>query len=267
MTIDTHELHRSMTSPACGRTPGGDDGELALACADAQITGFIDAARRRAPDAVVVLMSDHVAFPNRITRRTADQGARRLRLAAWGAGIEPETLERPGTHFDIAPTVLDLLGLDSWDAFGLGASLLEHASPWLSQGAAYGLRAAPAWLPLTLGTGERIIFESAGPTIVMDGHRLRANMQGFPLDDGVFTLRFDDDGRFDTVLPWQDIGDFERHETGSLVVGVSANAEFNKALGAGEGTVYFAGRMGSQRTLAVGTVDERTELIWRDTRG
>ena len=119
--------------------------------------------------------------------------------------------------------------------------------------------------PYRAGRADRL--REGGPLIRVDGESLIANYRGFPLRDAVFTMRFHDDGRFDMALPWQDFDDLEKEEAGSLVVGVSTNASFNRAAGgpADMGTLYFAGRLGGEAGLMIGAVDDRTEIELPET--
>ena len=260
LTVDTHDVTERNISRSCGRAPLINTGGFTLRCTDRVIADFITRVRTTWPDTVIVLMSDHLSFPNVIIDKVATPEARRLRFVVWGPGLAPQEIARPGTHFDIGPTVLDILGLDTYRRHNLGASLLAFDSPWLSHDTPQALRVAPALLPIRIGPGEPIVFEKAGPLIRIDGETLAANHHGFALRDAVFTMRFHDDGRFDTAVPWQDFDELEEEESGSLVVGVSTNASFNQAMGGAAGTVYFAGRMGSEAGLMTGKVDDRIEI-------
>ena len=262
LTLDTHSVTERDISRSCGRAPLINTQGFTLRCADRLISDFIKRVRTTWPDTVIVLMSDHLAFPNALVDRVASPDARRIRFAVWGPGMEPREIARRGTHFDIGPTVLDILGLDTYRRHNLGASLLAFDSPWLSHDNPQALRVAPAVLPIHVGPGESIVFEKDGPVIRIDGEALVANKRGFVLDDAVFTIRFREDGRFDMVIPWQELDEMEENEAGSLVVGVSSRASFSRAIGgpAEADVVYFAGRLGDEAGLMVGAVDDRTAI-------
>ena len=267
LTVDTHSVTQRDISPSCGRAPLIHSPGFTLRCTDRVIADFIARLRATWPDTVVVLMSDHLAFPNPIVDRVETPDARRLRFVVWGPELEPREIPRRGTHFDIAPTVLDILGLEAYRRHNLGASLLAFDSPWFAHDTPQELRVAPALLAIHIEPGEPIIFEKGGSLIRVDSESLIANYRGFPLRDAVFTMRFHDDGRFDMALPWQDFDDLEKEEAGSLVVGVSTNASFNRAAGgpADMGTLYFAGRLGGEAGLMIGVVDDRTEIELPET--
>ena len=180
----------------------------------------------------------------------------------WGPTLEAREIARPGTHFDIGPTVLEILGLNGYKRHNLGASLLSFESPWLSHDTAPTMRAAPALPPIRIVPGEPITFEEGGRLLRIDGQTLVANHRGFALRDETFTLRFHDDGRFDTALQWETFESLEANETGALVIGVSNNERFKRAIGApaDASAVYFAGRVGGDAELSIGAVDDRTEI-------
>lgn len=262
LTVDTHTVTQRDISRSCGRAPLINTRGFTLRCADWVIADFITRVRATWPDTVIVLMSDHLAFPNVIIDRVATRDARRLRFAVWGPGLEPREIDRRGTHFDIGPTVLDILGLEEYRRHNLGASLLAFDSPWFAHDTPQALRVAPPLFSIRLDPREPIVFEKDGPIVGIDGETLIANDRGSALRDAVFTMRFHEDGRFDTALPWQDFDRLVEKEAGKLVVGVSTKASFNQAIGgpAEAGTAYFAGRIGGETELMVGAVEDRTEI-------
>ena len=260
--ISTVDIDPRRVSRSCGPAPLLTPEGFAQRCADRLIAKLIERVRGALPETVVVLMSDHLAFPNATINRVQAAEARRLRFAVWGPGVEAGEIDRPGTHFDIAPTVLDILGLNAYRQHSLGASLLAYQSPWLSHESPDILRAQSTVLTIRIGPGERIVFRRRAPTIEIDGETLVANKHGFALDDAVFTMRFHDDGRFDRIEYWQSVDELEKKGSGALVVGVSTKTSFNRAIGGGGAGVvtYFAGRVGSEARLMTGTVGDRTVL-------
>ena len=194
LTIDTHDIRRFKVSRSCGARPLVGNAGFAVRCADRLIGDFITRVRDTWPDIVIVLMSDHLSFPNAITDRIEDANARKLRFATWGPAIEAREIARPGTHFDIAPTVLEILGVNGYEHHNLGASLLSFESPWLSHDAATTMRAPRALPTMRIAPGEPIAFEDGGRLVRIDGQALVANRHGFALRNQTFMLRFHDDG-------------------------------------------------------------------------
>ena len=168
----------------------------------------------------------------------------------WPA-IEAREIARAGTHFDIAPTVLEILGLNGYEHHNLGASLLSFESPWLSHDAATTMRAPRALPTMRIAPGEPIAFEDGGRLVRIDGQALVANRHGFALRNQTFMLRFHDDGRFDTALLWRTLDSLRTNEPGALVLGVSTNDRFKRAISAPPDAqaVYFAGRVGGKTDL------------------
>ena len=134
LTLDTH--HPSgLPSASCPQdVPAGSDMEFAIRCSDRLLSGFVDAVRTRHDDVVVAVFSDHLAQRNelhRTLRRHAKE--RRLRFSVWGPDIEPARIGRPGTHYDVMPTLLDFLGFEGLLRHNMGASLLRYDSPSLAE--------------------------------------------------------------------------------------------------------------------------------------
>ena len=260
LTLDTH-APRGHPSASCG-TPAPDAGKaFAVRCADRLIADFIATVRVRHPAALVVLFSDHlVTFDNALWRRLAPyRTQRRLRFVAWGPDVAPGVVDRPGTHFDVAPTVLELLGIPGWERHNLGASLLRHHSPWFAHPNADQLRFVFELPNLRFSSGADVTFDPAGPTIEVGGLRLLATGAGLTFDDAVFALawsalpdavdvrHFEDDGAFEAFAAWA---------AGRSVLGVSTQPAFNQKLVGAAGVplaresppaTFFAGRAGAPR--------------------
>ena len=260
-TIDTHNISARNVSRACGRAPLRYEGPWALDCADRLLSRFIAKAREAWPRTMVVLISDHLDMDgDPITDRIRDPGVRKLRFVAWTPQGDKGTIERAGTQLDIAPTTLDLMGIASHRRMNAGASLLAFESPWLSHEDPSALKVAARTLRPEIGRGDSVTFEPAGPSIDIGGQAILANLQGYALETSVFTMRFDAQGRFDTTLPWQTLEELEANERGAMVIGISANESFNKALGGSgkEKLRYFVGRVGEE--LGSGAVTERVRV-------
>src|SRR5690606_33277527 len=115
-------------------TPYGDGGERflnALHCTDQLLARWLEQLEKAGHlrDSVVVITGDHNIFPNPEMRELFGDAAaqdRRIPLIALGnlgdaAGMK---LER-GAGYDLAPTLLDLLGVEHNARFALGRSLLR----------------------------------------------------------------------------------------------------------------------------------------------
>ena len=130
LTLDTHGPF-GHPSASCG-PPSGEGVLFAVRCADRLLADFVVEVRKRHPDALVVLLSDHLANFNDLNRPEPLGKERRLRFTAWGDDVTAAEIHRIGTHYDIMPTLMDLMGLHAWAKHNLGASLLRHESLWHS---------------------------------------------------------------------------------------------------------------------------------------
>lgn len=131
LTIGTHLP--GFTYPECAAYGGGPFIE-ALHCTDqllerwlqrVEAAGFLE-------DTVVVITADHHVFPGRRMKELFGEAAvldRRLPFIVMGASaMTPHAAVDEGANYDLAPTVLDLLGVRHDARFALGRSLLRPES-------------------------------------------------------------------------------------------------------------------------------------------
>ncbi len=134
LTIGTHLPGYSYAECA----PYGDGRERflnALHCTDQLIARWLERLESAGylRDSVVIVTGDHNIFPNPEMKQLFGEAAaldRRVPLIALGnlgdaAGMEIE----PGAGYDLAPTLLDLLGVAHNARFALGRSLLRPEAP------------------------------------------------------------------------------------------------------------------------------------------
>ncbi|MGA7296617.1 MAG: LTA synthase family protein [Rhodanobacteraceae bacterium] len=82
-------------------------------------------------DTVLVITGDHNFFPNALMKRLFGEQAvqhRVLPLVVIGHDL-PKPVQRQGAGFDIAPTIVDLLGVKTNARFAMGRSLLKDGRP------------------------------------------------------------------------------------------------------------------------------------------
>ena len=247
LTLDTH-APESVASASCG-TPEEDARQaFAVHCADQLLADFIATVRQRFPQAVVVLFSDHLARFNSVMHARLQPFAaqRRLRFVAWAPHHPPGIVERPGTHFDVGPTVLDLLGINQTE-HNLGASLLRRDSPWLAHPHGQTLRVVHGLPELQLRGGDEITFDPVGPTIEVNGFRMLATGPGLQLDQTVFAIARDAQGRSDDIRHFHGADAMQAFTAWAgqrLVLGVSTHPAFNRqTLGAPSEMAFFVGRL------------------------
>ena len=251
LTLDTHGPY-GFPSASCG--PNTDEGLLfAIRCADRMLAEFISEVRRRHPDAVVALLSDHLGNFNDLRRPAPPDDQRRLRFTVWGEGIEPATINRRGTHFDVTPTLLDMLGFANWTELGLGASLLRFDSPWFTHPRPERLRVVYDLRGIRVHPGQPIAFHAEGPSIEIDGAHILATHRGLRLREAVFAIAFDVDGAavrhrsFAGTDEYALLRQVEQWAESKWLVGISTHEDVNRRLpcgdvGSGE---FFAGRLGA----------------------
>ena len=249
LTLDTHSPS-GYPSASCG-PPDPDAGKrFVVSCSDRLIADFIAALRARLPEALVVLFSDHlIPFDSDLAEHLAAHAdERRLRFAVWGSEIAPAEIDRPGTHFDVTPTLMDLLGFAAYEQHHLGASLLRFESPWFSRENPHALRVVHRLPDLVLQPDEDLIFEAEGPVITIGRARILATGRGLSLDDALFAIGFDERGRAADFRhfpgpPHAAAGfePFRRWAAGRPVVGISSHPAFNRRLLAGGGVAEQGG--------------------------
>ena len=279
LTMDTH-FPPGHPSASCGTPSDPDDRAFVIRCADRLLASFVEDVRGMVPDAVVALYSDHLSresprragllAPGAAADALADatnvlgffggaetHSSRRLRFAVWDPTRPAGTVDRPGTHFDIMPTVLDFVGIEGWAVHGFGASLLRGSSPWLAHPSPDALQIVHDLPSLHLSPGEEVLFDARGPTIEIDGERLLATGRGLTFEDAVFVVALAEDGAVQVL----DADAFEAVVGGDdvpVVVGISSQREASRhlLLAAGARTppaselVFFLGRPGTAGFVA-----------------
>lgn len=130
LTLDTHHPI-GHPSPSCQHLRYGDASNPmlnAVHCADALLGRFVAQLQQhpRLKDALIVISSDHLAMPNTATN-LLDQDIRRNLVLMLNTHKPAQQIDRLSTSLDIAPTVLQQMGLQV-PAMGYGRDLLGSAS-------------------------------------------------------------------------------------------------------------------------------------------
>ncbi|HVO13280.1 MAG TPA: sulfatase-like hydrolase/transferase [Vicinamibacteria bacterium] len=134
-TIDTHPP-AGMPGPSCGAVARQDDRYMdVVRCADLVLDRFLSQMRSSARwrETVLVLLSDHLAMDDATLIGRLRHGERRLLFDVFGGSIVPGVNHAEGTHFDVAPTLLELAGFAAPLEFPLGHSLLSHDQGYVRQ--------------------------------------------------------------------------------------------------------------------------------------
>jgi hypothetical protein len=133
LTLEAVDMHGpgGFPSPNCDATgvPQEDDFTRALRCSSEQVARFVREIRSdpRFQDTVVVVMGDHLAFPNNTHFSRIRHTNRRVLFDIWGKDIAPAIINNPISHFDVGPTLLDYLGIEGAPTWGLGQSQRQYS--------------------------------------------------------------------------------------------------------------------------------------------
>ena len=126
LTLDTHHP-RGHPSASCSPHPATENPMLnAVYCTDQLLAELIEHIRNSPAgrDTVIVLLSDHLAMRNTATK-LLESGPRRLLFLILNSAYSSREIKKPGTHFDVAPTILDVMGYQR-QVMGFGQSLLAN---------------------------------------------------------------------------------------------------------------------------------------------
>lgn len=225
LTLDTH--HPSgLASPDCVLQRAFKPMMNAVICSQKRIAEFVDHVRKEFPEAVIVLFSDHLAMRNDLTHLLEPhQDKRRLRFTIWGVG-EGE-VDSPGTHFDVMPTLMDILGVEDFVDHHMGRSLLAFDSGgWFDDDREEIVLSAEELGDLARFEPQ-VEFLAVGPSIKLGQRKVLASKSGMPLNNGVFAIEFDSEGNINRYLNGARSADFLAAVGDKALVGISANREFN----------------------------------------
>jgi phosphoglycerol transferase MdoB-like AlkP superfamily enzyme len=126
LTLDTH-FPDGMPSPGC--RPYAEDALLmldAVHCADQLVWDFVQHVRRSpaGENTVIAIMSDHLFMEGEV-EDMLDKGVRKPFFFLLDPDRPAERRDGPYTHFDVAPTLLEAVGMPG-ARFPFGQSLLSH---------------------------------------------------------------------------------------------------------------------------------------------
>lgn len=126
-TMDTHHP-RGHVFPSCkiGHKDGDSRLVKAFKCSEHYIYDFIQQIRKSkySKDTIITIISDHLSTKNILHDKLVGLERRNLFLINFHDNARKEKITKPGTHFDIATTILSLLGGDY--KIGLGTNLLSN---------------------------------------------------------------------------------------------------------------------------------------------
>lgn len=230
LTVDTHQPNGHI-SKDCAPYPNEDNPILhAVYCTDQVIGEFIETLRAR-PDmdnTVIALFSDHLALRNTVFDRLSAIGEnRRLTFSVWGDDIAPGENTARATHFDVGPTLMELIGIPNYRENNFGRSVLDGQDGAWFDISATGKNAVGEIGYLDMGdnnAGQGVKFNSTAQTITIGDKVFTASRAGFDLgDSAIFMMLVKSDGTLDAVLFADDMDAFGRIADDQLVIAVSKN--------------------------------------------
>jgi phosphoglycerol transferase len=191
LTIDTHHPN-GFLSKSCGIYAQGDNSMLnSVHCSDLLLARFIEQIRTSpySDDTVIIVVSDHLALRNTATPLLkASQMPERLTFFV----STPEGMKgadsAPGLHYDIAPTILDLIGYRIDGRMGFGASLARGPGylpgrfgldDWKMRSATLMAIGSGLWNNATALDAEGISFRVSDLTLTMGGRIFKLRAGGF----------------------------------------------------------------------------------------
>lgn len=247
LTLDTH--HPSgYPSRSCEKLSDNNDSmSNAIFCSDQLIAQFIRKAMEMTnmEETVIVLFSDHLALRNNLwDKLQAHKNRRRLTWMIFDNN--PGTAsDQAATHFDVAPTILEAMGIGSNVPIGLGTSLFAKTeSMAIDQPPPVDVSQVPRTL-LSSATvresGVDISYESL--TITVGELTVKASKNGWEFRSGLFLIILNEDGNVTDTIYSDDFAMLLRELEGFQVVGISIhekNSNFDDQ--------YFYGRLSRDLT-------------------
>ena len=257
VTLDTHHPD-GHASASCPEYIHSEDTLLnALHCTDYLVDKFVKGLEQRGilDDTVLVVFSDHLAMRNTqwsVLRK--HQKKRRLSFFVMN-NEEPSSFDEPATHFDIAPTVLDYMGVPGYSVLNAGVSLREGGpGSWFQHGSdAKRLARSAVFTGRNVSLKEGFSIGYKNYSITVEGIEFNANVGGHKLrKDDVYGVVFDRSGNYEGVVSYRSLGGLQKLRDKLLVL-LSRNPAIAELAGhnspdptvGGEGELYlFVGYIG-----------------------
>ena len=191
LTVDTHPPDGTV-SQSCTPYPSIDNNIFhAVHCTDQLIEKFVTHIQQSPvwDNTVVLMMSDHLHMRNTGMEYYPEEYDRRLFVNILNAGIS-DIIETPGTHMDVAPTLLNLMGVQHQQAFLVGADLLApetatRADPDVSGRREAAIRYINTSLLSRIEVGlceVKPLYSFADETLRVAGREIELSLGGRPLD-------------------------------------------------------------------------------------
>ena len=237
VTLDTHHPN-GHASDSCPKYKNQNDSLLdAVHCTDFLVGNFLTKLGRRGllDNVILVFFSDHLAMRNTQWKLLTKHQINR-RLTFFVKTDKPlRNLNKPATHFDVAPTVLDYMGIPNFEKMNAGISITKgNAGAWFKEGSNAKIIAKSAFY-----TGRQIDvkngfeFSIKDHSLIIDGLKFKiTDTDGSELTKHkVYGVIFNDSGLYKGVVLDPKIEEFRKYSQDNFVVVVTKNPKVGKLLG------------------------------------
>jgi phosphoglycerol transferase len=228
LTVDTHQPAGHIPKD-CPSYAEENDILQAVHCNDKILGNFISGLLTRddLDDTLIVLFSDHLALRNTAWDRfTALGDNRRLSWMVWGQDLAPAKNTAKATHFDVTPTLLEMMGIPNYRQNNWGQSVLSGEDGyWFSREEAQREAAERvSYLDMEGQTAKMgVTISSLDKTISIGKKTFKASRAGFDLNDAIFMLLLNKDGEVDAIVFAEDLDQFKRVAKNYTIIAVSLN--------------------------------------------
>lgn len=232
-TMDTHGPDGHL-SASCNQLENNNSSmKQAFYCSDQLLAKFINMVRARKSfdNTLVVLVSDHLTHQTSLSDTLREkQGKRRLTFFLIDNETNPQTLDVPGTHFDIGPTILTRMGIPGFKRLNMGQSLLHNEKGfWFEGGEKFrAIANDPDLLGFDLKLEGNITFSLKRPEIIINKKRFIPSKSGFEFRKIIFAMVFNDSLEFEGFVNAENSQDLKEQVGDRLIIALSSEPEFNQ---------------------------------------
>jgi len=197
LTVDTHGPGGFIAKP-CEQVEAPGKMLKSVRCADTLIGRFVRQVMATVDmsETVIVLFSDHLAMRNQVwDELQGNKEDRRLTFMVW-SDDEPMVSDIETSHFDIAPTLLEAVGLPGTLKLGRGQSLFYRHEMGLTAAMDTGKsRLGPALMKKDVSAIEAGVRIQQEPLSISIGDKtFTASSRGLPFESGSYLVAFDKKG-------------------------------------------------------------------------
>ena len=229
LTLDTHHP-KGLPSKSCKKLTDNDDPmSNSVYCSDQLVSGFIREAMNIVDmdETIIVLFSDHLSLRNTLWDKLKENKQRR-RLTFMVFDDRPPTVSnRPATHFDVAPTMLEAAGFNDQTRLGAGVSLFS-SSPKDPSGKrlARSKGDAPVLLKSSVSARESgVVLSRRDLSLSFGDLVLKANNDGREFVSGIFLAVLDDAGNVTDTVYTDNYKRLAKNLDGAFIIGIAVDLE------------------------------------------